>query len=160
MQNEQVSIARGWAAVEEARRARGGFGRGGGVRESGSEESVRGLGSRSGGLTARPVGLCGAGRPTEMLGNFGDRRTNGHRATATTLRGTQRLGQIEGRQVCVTGSRQRATNASATRWTEPRSQSGGSPHRLPTRESRAAPIRYTAESVPRTNRRKCQTEDT
>ena len=72
MQNEQVSIARGWAAVEEARRARGGFGRGGGVRESGSEESVRGLGSRSGGLTARPVGLGGGGRPTVMLGSRGE----------------------------------------------------------------------------------------
>mgnify|MGYP000854694523 CR=1 FL=1 len=69
MQNEQVSIARGWTAVEEARRARGGFGLVwvGGVRELDSEESVRGLGSRSGGLTARAAGLGGAGRPTEML---------------------------------------------------------------------------------------------
>lgn len=71
MQDALVSIARGWAAVEEARRARGGFGLVwvGGVRELGSEESVRGSGSRSGGLTARPVGLGGGGRPTEMLGS-------------------------------------------------------------------------------------------
>lgn len=70
-----MSIARGWAAVEEARRARGGFGLVwvGGVREIGSEESVRGLGSRSGGLTACAAGLGGAGRPTEMLGRYGRR---------------------------------------------------------------------------------------
>ncbi len=70
MRDAQVSIARRWAAVEVARRARGGFGLVwvGGVRESGCEESVRGLGSRSGGLTARAAGLGGGGRPTEMLG--------------------------------------------------------------------------------------------
>jgi hypothetical protein len=76
MRDAQVSIARRWAAVEEARRARGCFGLVwvGGVRELDSEESVRGSGSRSGGLTARAVGLGGAGRPTEMLGS--------HRATS------------------------------------------------------------------------------
>ena len=85
MQNEQVSIAKGWAAVEEARRARGGFGRGGGgVRELGSEEFVRGLGSRSGGLTARPVGLGGAGRPTVMLGDRAA-RTNANRQPMENL---------------------------------------------------------------------------
>lgn len=81
MRDAPVSIARGWAAVEEARRVRGGFGLvwAGGVGELGSEESVRGLGSRSGGLSARAVGLGGGGRPTEMLGgaDLSETRTTG-----------------------------------------------------------------------------------